>query len=702
MTRTLKSSRLFDPISMAALFASKFPSACPIAIRIYVDFVYDHMVPDSYTGYVEKHHCVPVSLDDDYDDDSFNLFKLPYADHIAAHFLLWKACAGHDDGMSKKGLQAVCMTNQHRVEGHPTSFTRYLLDVANGRFKEVSWDIAYGLINVDTTDYIDETGLLMANEDELRGIVSGDADAIELVRRRVMDRNVHLEMERIRGDERKNLIAPMDFTSIYEDIVLIEDDYVREQEDVCLPYRYKPYPFQAEIIDEFFDMLEGESTKKRFALELHRRAGKDVTFFQLVTAAACMCVGDYAYMLPTHTQAKKVIWNGTVNDENGDPCKFSDFIPPMMNPTPKVSDNRIELANGSNIYVIGSDNYDSLVGMNLKGVVFSEWSLCNPLSYDYLAPMLRRNAKLDPISGWALFCWTPRGKNHAYKTRQIATMEKNKHLWYFMSNTIADTTDCNGNPLISEQDIQEELDSGADPDKIKQEYYLDYDAAVKGIIYGKQMEVARREGRIRMVDVDTKQPLLTFWDIGVADETAIWFVQQVDGNLHLVNYYENTGEGLDHYVKYMQDFSAKTGAKYGKVYFPHDGKNQEFISGTRRHVAMMDKGFDVFVIPRTTAVETAIYQTKELFPKFIFDEGRCFQGINCLDNYRRKVNMEGTEGAPHHDWASNGSDALRQIGQYFSEDPAYAKQLEAHQTLFDEELEHSYGEYNDYYEEYDA
>ncbi len=341
------------------------------------------------------------------------------------------------------------------------------------------------------------------------------------------------------------------------------------QTAIELPYRYKAFPHQQELMNTFFDMLEGNNNLSRYALEWHRRAGKDMTFWQLVVAAATLVPGDYCYMLPTNTQAKKVIINSNVNDKDNNPCKFIDFIPDDMNPQLHKSDSRIELSNGSNIYVLGSDNYDSAVGMNAKGVVYSEWSLCNPKAAEYFSPMLVKNRNMDSRSGWSLYCWTPRGKNHAFDTRNVAQKEINKETWYFSSKTILDTCTNNNEPIFSEAQVQAEIDAGADPDIARQEYYLDYDAVVKGVIYSKQMVKAREEGRVCDLfngpdaKFNPRRPVHTVWDLGISDATSIIFYQQGTGthkdDFYLIDYYEGTDMGFDDYLDYMERLQEELG-----------------------------------------------------------------------------------------------------------------------------------------------
>lgn len=422
-------------------------------------------------------------------------------------------------------------------------------------------------------------------------------------------------------------------------------------------------------------MLDGENDYQEFLLEWHRRAGKDMTFFQLMVAAASKHVGDYAYTLPFNVQAKKVILNANTRDSDGVPCSFMDFIPPTMFKSVNFSDGIIKLNNGSNIYVIGADNYDSNVGMNLSGVVLSEWSICDPKSYEYFSPMLEETRRQQKGRGWCLKCWTPRGKNHAWKDRNNAQKECNKDTHYFSSIPLGVSTDFDGSFLYTMDDFQRWINQGKDENLLRQEWLLDYEAAVAGVVFSKNLAKARQEGRIRKLSPNPKIPILTFWDIGVNDETTIWFMQPddrlIDGELskelHLINYYENRDEGLDHYVKYMKDYADKTGCKYGTVYFPHDGKNKEWIAGERRHIVMGQKGFDVFVIDRTPATDLAVNQTKTLFNRFVFDEEECERGLECLENYVYKVAKDGTYGSFLHNWASNGADSLRQIGQYYAD-----------------------------------
>lgn len=179
--------------------------------------------------------------------------------------------------------------------------------------------------------------------------------------------------------------------------------------------------------------------------------------------------GTYWHLFPEQAQARKAIWNGI--DGSGRRILdqvFPGFIKAMggrrasgIVQRTSSQEMLIELTNGSNWQMAGSDNYNSLVGSNVVGVVLSEWSLANPEAWDYIRPILLENG------GWAIFIFTPRGRNHGYETFQMAL---HNNTWLADLKTIEHTG------RISQELIQEERDSGMTESKIQQEYYCDFEA----------------------------------------------------------------------------------------------------------------------------------------------------------------------------------------------------------------------------------
>jgi hypothetical protein len=180
--------------------------------------------------------------------------------------------------------------------------------------------------------------------------------------------------------------------TIDDDLEIIDtDDKSEKQITVNLPYLYNSRPYQEDLFGAMF-----VQKLLRFAVVWHRRAGKDKTYWQMAIAATQVRKGVYWYMLPKQTQARKVIWRGMGKDG----FKFLDHIPDGIVKNLNNTEMCVEFNNGSLLYVLGSDSYDNLVGGNPVGVVFSEWSLCDPAAWDFIRPILLENG------GWSMFCYT--------------------------------------------------------------------------------------------------------------------------------------------------------------------------------------------------------------------------------------------------------------------------------------------------------
>jgi hypothetical protein len=217
-----------------------------------------------------------------------------------------------------------------------------------------------------------------------------------------------------------------------------------------MPNQWEPRPSQLPV----WNYVIGGG--KRAVLVCHRRFGKDSVSINLMATKAVQDPGLYYYMAPTQKHARKIIWDNI--GSNG--MRIIDqAFPAAIRQSCNDQDMRIVLKNGSIIQVVGSDNYDSLVGSNPKGLVFSEWSLADPTAWDYLRPILTENG------GWALFIYTPRGLNHGYETY---TMARQNVDWYCERLTVEDTG------IMSPAQIQAERDAGMSETKIRQEFYCDF------------------------------------------------------------------------------------------------------------------------------------------------------------------------------------------------------------------------------------
>jgi len=182
--------------------------------------------------------------------------------------------------------------------------------------------------------------------------------------------------------------------------------------EINLPYEFTPRWYQIPFLKAW------DSGLKRLILVAHRRMGKDKTVFAMLPKKMMERVGTYFYFLPTYSQAKKVIWTGA--DKKG--FKFLDHFPKEIVEDINETDMKITLTNGSILQLVGADNIDRVVGTNPVGVVFSEFALMKPEVWTYMSPILAEN------DGWAVFIFTPRGRNHAYDVLRKAKTNPNWHV----------------------------------------------------------------------------------------------------------------------------------------------------------------------------------------------------------------------------------------------------------------------------------
>jgi len=310
---------------------------------------------------------------------------------------------------------------------------------------------------------------------------------------------------------------------------------------ITIPNEWQPRPHQL----PFFQAME---TKKRACLVWHRRAGKDSSSLNFTAKEMFKRVGNYWHLFPKQTQARKAIWNGI----DGQSRKIlSQVFPESIRNKTLSQEMMIEVANGSTWQLCGSDNYDSLVGSNPVGVVFSEWALCDPNAWAYIRPMLAENG------GWALFIYTARGKNHGHTLYKMA---RDNPEWYAEILTVDDTKREDGSPVIGPDIIAAERAEGMAEDVIQQEYYSSFDAQIPGAVYGDELRRAIEDKRIGPIPIDPALAINTAWDLGWNDQTAIWLWQALGKEIRLVGYYENNRKDIAHYVNYIREFALRHGS----------------------------------------------------------------------------------------------------------------------------------------------
>mgnify|MGYP007007769056 CR=1 FL=1 len=209
-----------------------------------------------------------------------------------------------------------------------------------------------------------------------------------------------------------------------------------------------------------------------------------------------------------------------------------------------------------------------------------------------------------------------------------------------------------------------------------------FEQSIEGAYYAKQFAYLYANSRIDKLPDNEHLPIDTYWDLGVSDSTTIWFIRQVGDEFHIVDYYENSGEGLNHYIKVLKD----KGYKYAKHVAPHDIDNRQLGADRAKTLRELARdGYEIDgqtyrlnfdVVPRTSNVNEDIEKVRQILPKCAFDAIKCEQGIKALESYRKEWNdkMGVWRDKPLHDWASHGADAFRYFATYQTKQQ-YATQL---------------------------
>lgn len=410
---------------------------------------------------------------------------------------------------------------------------------------------------------------------------------------------------------------------------------MRESVETVRLDRFKPRDYQIPIIDA----IENKGYK-RVMVVAARRAGKDITAFNIMIRAAIRRVGVYYYIFPTYAQAKKALWDSITNDG----VKFLDYLPEELLAAKNSQEMKLTLINDSIIQFVGSTDYDRLMGTNPRGCVFSEYALQDPMAYNYIRPILLAN------DGWALFISTPRGRNALYDLYQIA---KNSKDWFTYKLTVEDTGHI---PLDL---IQKEIDEGVvSEDLVQQEYFCSFHLGVEGGYYTRIMDKLNRDGHIVNVPLEPGYKVHTAWDIGVRDTTAIIFFQLVGPNIRVIDCYENSKKGLEHYVSVLRDRNYI----YGRHVGPHDIRVREFGTGVTRFEKARQLGI-TFLIADKLLIEDGIEAVRSTLPRMWFDSTKCEPLIRALENYRQEYDSKRQiyKPRPYHDKFSNFADSMRYL-----------------------------------------
>lgn len=410
---------------------------------------------------------------------------------------------------------------------------------------------------------------------------------------------------------------------------------------------YKPRPFQQAL----------HAAMRRYnVLVCHRRFGKTVYSLREMQDKAFknpLVRPQYAYVAPTYAQAKKVAWEYMREFYKDVPgAEFHVQELKVTIPRPEKGDKII-------IYLLGADNPDSIRGIYLDGIVIDE--------YAQIAPSLWGEVVVPALSdrkGWAIFIGTPKGANHFKKIFAVAeeSMLSSKDSPWFATILRSSETGV-VDPL--ELALMKETMS---PEEFDQEMECNFNAAMRGAYYDEYIVRAEAERRITGVPYDGSVPVHTAWDLGIGDSTAVWFYQLVGREVHIIDYIEMAGKGLEWYVGELK----QRPYIYGTHFLPHDAGARELGTGKTLQEQLGDLiggTHTIKILPRLKVVD-GIQAVRALLPKCYFDRIKTYRGVECLKSYQKMWDEKNGifKDDPKHDEYSHGADGFRYLALSIQKD----------------------------------
>jgi hypothetical protein len=372
------------------------------------------------------------------------------------------------------------------------------------------------------------------------------------------------------------------------------------------------------------------SLKRWIFMVAHRRAGKTVALCNKVIRAALenkrtFPPPRYGYIGPSFAQAKDLVWG-----------YYKHYTGVLPNVKVIEGDLQIILPNSAMINLYGgAAAYERMRGLYFDGIVADEYPLLNP---SMLGSVVR--PCLADYKGWGVISGTSAGDDHFHELKKRAELEADK--WDLYSIRV-DQTDALDPDEV--QDMRRDMTA----DEFAREMMCSFDAPVEGGYYGEVINEITLNKQVCGVPYDPNSLVFTWWDIGIDDETVIWYIQRCGRELHAIDYTQNTGKGLEYYAG---EIKSKPYA-YGCHVLPHDIKARELGTGVSRKEVLDNLLPNVFVCP-LHSVEDGISATRATIRMVYFDEVKTEPGLTALRNYHK-----GKNGKPVHNWASHASDAFR-------------------------------------------
>ena len=219
-------------------------------------------------------------------------------------------------------------------------------------------------------------------------------------------------------------------------------------------------------------------------------------------------------------------------------------------------------------------------------------------------------------------------------------------------------------------------DFATDPEMAEHVWNGGYLLISEGAYFARLIFEAERDGRIGDFGYNPHLRLVTAWDIGVDDYTAIWFIQDDGLTATVVDYYEASGDGAPQIVEAcmpelnasvdtlknrLQSLGREHSFAYEQHYLPHEVRVREWGGGAKSRVqTLMELNVKPINVGVPSKDSDKVAAVRSLLPFVRFNNTRRVQlGIARLRRYSRRWNeaMQ-TYGDALHDINSHGACAF--------------------------------------------
>ena len=432
-----------------------------------------------------------------------------------------------------------------------------------------------------------------------------------------------------------------------------------EEVDLDIQLDYKP----RDVFEDF------HNREQRWAVIVaHRRCGKTVACINDLIYRALIENkenGRYFYLSPYLAQSKSIAWDYLV--------RYSQPVLAKSN----QSELWVELINGSRIRLFGADNENALRGNYCDGIVLDEYADIRPRVWgEIIRPLLADRNGMNGHKTWAVFIGTPKGHNAFYDVYHNATQDSD---WYVKVLRASKTG------LLE----QSELDDAAKmmtQDQYLQEFECDFESAILGAYYGKEMRQLTDQDKITKVELDPMFPLFSAWDLGYSDDTSIISYQVVHGEIRIIDYHSSNGQSIPFYTGLIKQREIDWGMKYTTHYLPHDARAKTLASGGKSIIEQLSDKIPLkcLKIVPSLSLQDGIQAARMALLRCWFDAERSEGLIECLRQYQREWDEDKKifRDKPRHDWTSHGADAFRMLSIAWKEEAKLPSKDDSIKGLF--------------------